>query len=82
MEGEELTESRLLKEVELCDASKKGEISIEEWIHYLAMIDPVTGLPCFDYELKEKFRKVASGYNIYEYIYIYSLMLMGQGVWI
>ena len=63
MEGEELTPHRLAKEIELCEVSKKGEISIDEWINYLAMIDPVTGLPCFDFELKLKFIKV--------YIYIY-----------
>ena len=68
VEGEELSPARIKKEMELCDANKKGEIGLDEWVNYMAMTDPVTGQPSFDFELKKKFAKV---YNLYIYIYIY-----------
>ena len=75
VEGYELTETRIKKEMETIDTDKNGVISIDEWINYLITTDPVTGLPCFDLELRQKFVKV----YIYIYIYIYSMTQTKRG---
>ena len=57
IEGNEPTEERVTREMEIMDEDSDGTISLKEWISYVCSIDPVTGNTYFDYELKKKFDK-------------------------
>lgn len=54
-EGVEPTKARVNQELKSMDINSDGTISMIEWISYLASIDPVSGTPYFDFDLKQKF---------------------------